>query len=275
MSSDSTLAEDQRWLVALDVDGTLLTHRGDVAPEVITAVKAASDRGHEVMLATGRSLVETIPVLRQLNIWPEYVVCSNGAMLLKKDALADDGYAKHYIETFNPEKVLKLIKGHLPDGRYAVEDENGDYYFTEPLPGVDPTLLAHQVEFDGLLNLRATRVVVVSPDHDTEDFLQVVERIGLKQVSYSIGWAAWLDIAPEGVSKASGLEKVREALGFPRSRVFAAGDGNNDIQMIEWAAELGRGVAMGNAEPEIKAVANEICGNVQDLGLLEALNKLP
>lgn len=275
MSSVPQLAEDQRWLVALDVDGTLLTHRGDVALEVVTAVKAASDRGHEVMLATGRSLVETIPVLRQLNIWPEYVVCSNGAMLLKKDALADDGYVKHYIETFNPEKVLKLIKGHLPDGRYAVEDENGDYYFTEPLPGVDPNLLAHQVEFEGLLNLHATRVVVVSPDHDTEDFLQVVERIGLKQVSYSIGWAAWLDIAPEGVSKASGLEKVREALGFPRSRVFAAGDGNNDIQMIEWAAEMGRGVAMGNAEPEIKAIANEVCGNVQDLGLLEALNKLP
>lgn len=275
MSTVPLLADDQRWLVALDVDGTLLTHRGDVAPEVVAAVQAAAARGHEVMLATGRSLVETIPVLRQLDIWPEYVVSSNGAMLLKRDPLGPDGYAKHYIETFNPEKVLKLIKGHLPDGCYAVEDENGNYYFTEPIPGVDPNLLAHQVDFEGLLNLNATRVVVVSPDHDTEDFLQVVERIGLKQVSYSIGWAAWLDIAPEGVSKASGLEKVREALGFPRSRVFAAGDGNNDIDMLIWASESGRGVAMGNAEPEVKAVANEICGNVQDLGLLEALNKLP
>ena len=271
----SVVAPEDRWLVALDVDGTLLTHRGDVAPEVVDAVRAAAQRGHEVMLATGRSLVETIPVLRQLDIWPEYVVCSNGAMLLKRDALADDGYVKHYIETFNPEKVLKLIKGHLPDGKYAVEDEHGNYYYTEPLPGVDPILLARQVDFEGLLELQATRVVVVSPDHDTEDFLQVVERIGLKQVSYSIGWAAWLDIAPEGVSKASALEKVREALDFPRSRLFAAGDGNNDIQMIEWAAELGRGIAMGNAEPEIKAVANEVCGNVQDLGLIEALNKLP
>lgn len=275
MSAVPQVAPEDRWLVALDVDGTLLTHRGDVAPEVVDAVRAAAARGHEVMLATGRSLVETIPVLRQLDIWPEYVVSSNGAMLLKRDPLADDGYVKHFVETFNPEKVLKLIKGHLPEGCYAVEDEDGNYYYTEPIPGVDPNLLAHQVDFDGLLNLNATRVVVVSPDHDTEDFLQVVERIGLKQVSYTIGWAAWLDIAPEGVSKASALEKVREALGFPRSRIFAAGDGNNDIQMIEWAAELGRGVAMGNAEPEVKEVANEVCGNVQDLGLLEALNKLP
>lgn len=269
------VAPEDRWLVALDVDGTLLTHRGDVAPEVVDAVRATAARGHEVMLATGRALVETIPVLRQLDIWPEYVVCSNGAMLLKRDPLADDGYVKHHVETFRPGDVLNLVKGHLPEGMYAVEDEFGDYYFTEPIPGVDHNLLAHQVKFEELLNLRATRVVVVSPDHETEDFLQVVERIGLKQVSYSIGWAAWLDIAPEGVSKASALEKVREALGFPRSRLFAAGDGNNDIQMLEWAAEMGRGVAMGNAEPEIKAVANEVCGQVHELGLLEALGKLP
>ena len=271
----SQVAAEDRWLVALDVDGTLLTHRGEVAQEVIDAVHAAAARGHEVMLATGRSRVETIPILRQLDIWPEYVVCSNGAMLLKRDALADDGYAKHHVEIFNPEKVLKLIKGHLPEGRYAVEDEMGEYYYTEPLPGVDSSLVAHQVEFEELLHLPATRVVVVSPDHDTEDFLSIVERIGLQQVSYAIGWASWLDIAPEGVSKASALEKVRQALGFHRSRLFAAGDGNNDLQMIEWAAELGRGVAMGNAEPEIKAIASEICGDVQDLGLLEALNKLP
>lgn len=275
MTQIEPVSSEDRWLVALDVDGTLLTHRGDVAPEVIQTVRDVAARGHEVMLATGRSRVETIPVLRQLNIWPEYVVCSNGAMLLKKDALADDGYAQHHIETFHPERVLKLIKDHLPEGRYAVEDEFGDYYFTEPLPGVDDSLMAHQVDFDGLLNLRATRVVVVSPDHATEDFLAVVERIGLQRVSYSIGWAAWLDIAPEGVSKASALEMVRESLGFHRSRLFAAGDGNNDIQMLEWAAQMGRGVAMGNAEDDIKAVANEVCGNVEDLGLLEALNKLP
>lgn len=275
MTKIEPVNSEDRWLVALDVDGTLLTHRGDVAPEVIQTVRDVAARGHEVMLATGRSRVETIPVLRQLNIWPEYVVCSNGAMLLKKDALADDGYAQHHIETFNPERVLKLIKDHLPEGRYAVEDEFGDYYFTEPLPGVDDSLMAHQVDFEGLLNLRATRVVVVSPDHATEDFLAVVERIGLQRVSYSIGWAAWLDIAPEGVSKASALEMVRESLGFHRSRLFAAGDGNNDIQMLEWAAQMGRGVAMGNAEDDIKAVANEVCGNVEDLGLLEALKKLP
>jgi Cof subfamily protein (haloacid dehalogenase superfamily) len=275
MSTVTQVPEDERWLVALDVDGTLLTHRGEVAPEVAAEVNAVAARGHEVMIATGRSLVETIPVLRQLDIWPQYVVCSNGAMLLKRDPLAENGYVTHRVETFNPERALRLIKEHLPEGKYAVEDEYGNYFYTEPIPGVDPTLLSHKVKFEDMLSLNATRVVVVSPDHDTEEFLSVVNRIGLQRVTYAIGWAAWLDVAPEGVSKASALEQVREALGFPRARIFAAGDGNNDIQMLTWAAEMGRGVAMGNADQDVKDAASEVCGTVTELGLLDALKTLP
>lgn len=270
-----TIPEDERWLVALDIDGTLLTHRGDVAPEVIVAVAEVAARGHEVMLATGRAIVETLPVLRDLNIWPEYLVCSNGAMVLKRDPLADGGYAKHKVETFRPGDVLSLVKEHLPAGKYAVEDELGDYYYTEPIPGVDPLITAHQVPFEGLFNLRATRVVVVSPDHETEEFLDIVQRIGLQHVSYAIGWASWLDIAPDGVTKASALENVRESLGIPRSRIFAAGDGNNDIDMLKWAGELGRAVAMGNAEDDVKAVATEVTDSVDNLGIVKALSTLP
>ena len=268
-------AGDERWLVALDIDGTLLTHRGEVHPEVTAAVRAAAERGHEVMLATGRSWAETRGVLNDLALWPEFVVCSNGAVLMKRDALASDGYARHHVKTFHPEQVLQLIREHLPAGCYAVEDEQGDYYYTEPLPGVDANSMHHQVAFEKLLTLRATRVVVVSPDHDAEEFLKVVERIGLQRVSYAIGWAAWLDIAPEGVSKASALEGVRESLGVPRQRLFAVGDGDNDIQMLTWAGEMGRGVAMGNATDDVKAYATEVTGSVDENGLVSALALLP
>ena len=270
-----TETEAQRWLVALDIDGTLMTHRGQVQPGVVEGVRAVAERDHEVMLATGRSWTDTHPVLVDLNVWPEYVVCSNGAVLMKRDALADNGYARHQVKTFNPAQALKLIRDHLPAGCYAVEDEKGDYYYTEPLPGVDPSSLHYKVEFEHLLTLNATRVVVVSPDHDAEEFLKVVERVGLQRVTYAIGWAAWLDIAPEGVSKATALEAVRESLGFPRSHLFAAGDGDNDVQMLQWAGELGRGVAMGNASDYVKSHATEVTGSVDDNGIVTALAQLP
>lgn len=270
-----TLANDQRWLVALDVDGTLLTDRGAIDPIVVESVKAASSRGHEVMIATGRSIIDTIPVLRDLDIWPEYVVTSNGAVILKRDPLADSGYSKHRIETFKPRAVLEMVKTHLPVGRYAVEDEFGDYYFTEAFPGIDHSVLAHKVEFEKLLDLQATRVVVVSPDHEMENFFKVVEQVGLQRVSYSVGWTAWLDISPEGVNKSTALEQVREWLEFPLSRVLAVGDGNNDMEMLEWAARLGRGIAMGNATEDVKAYANEVTADIADHGVAVALSQLP
>ena len=79
--------------------------------------------------------------------------------------------------------------------------------------------------------------------------------MGLHKVSYSIGWTAWLDIAPDGVNKATAMERVRHALGIPRAHVVAVGDGRNDIELLQWAGAEGRGVAMGQAPDEVKAAA--------------------
>ena len=76
--------------------------------------------------------------------------------------------------------------------------------------------------------------------------------MGLHQVSYAIGWTAWLDIAPDGVNKATALERVRGWLDVPLDRVIAVGDGRNDIDMFAWAGAAGRSVAMGQAPDEVR-----------------------
>ncbi len=120
--------------------------------------------------------------------------------------------------------------------------------------------------------MRATRVVVISPGHAIEDFLAVVERMGLHKVSYNVGWTAWLDIAPEGVNKSTGLEHVRRELGIPRDRVLVIGDGRNDIDMLQWAVEgEGFGIAMGQAPEEVLAVANERTSSDLEDGVAVAL----
>lgn len=267
--------EEERWLVALDIDGTLLTHRGDISDEVIDAVERVKAAGHEVMLATGRAMSDTVPVIEELGLTPEFIVCSNGAVVWKKDPTAEIGYREEYVETFDPASALLTIRPHLPNGKYAIEAANGDYYFTEPFPGVQSNHASHTVPFDDLLHRQATRVVVISPTHDIEDFLTAVEKMGLHRVTYAIGLTAWLDIAPEGVNKATGLEKVRQQVGIPRHRVFAAGDGRNDIDMLRWASESGRGVVMGDAPDEVRVAGNEFTGTAADLGVVAPLLKLP
>lgn len=260
-----------RWLIALDIDGTVLHEDGTLSDAVLNAVAHVRDLGHEVMLATGRSIAMTLPILERLGIEPEYVVCSNGAITLKRDRDATLGYRRFHVETFNPREVLSTIRENLASANYAVEDENGHYRYTGYFPDGALGAVAEKVEFDELLTDTATRVVVISPEHAIDDFLSVVERMGLHKVSYNVGWTAWLDIAPDGINKATALERVRELLGIPRSRVLAMGDGRNDIDMLAWASEEGRGVAMGQAPDEVRAVANETTGADLDDGAATVL----
>jgi len=247
----------ERLLIALDIDGTVLHEDGTLSDAVVEQVARVRDLGHEVMLATGRSVAMTLPILDRLSITPEYVVCSNGAITLKRDPDAPTGYRREFVETFNPAEVLTTIKASLGDAHYAVEDETGLYRFTGYFPDGTLGASSEKVEFDELLQHAATRVVVISPEHEIEDFLSVVERMGLHKVSYNVGWTAWLDIAPDGVNKSTALERVRDIHSIPRSRVIAVGDGRNDIDMLEWASVEGRGVSMGQAPDEVHAAGNE------------------
>lgn len=269
-----TLSVDERWLVALDIDGTIMHEDETLSPIVVEAIQATRDAGHEVTLATGRSWEHVLPVLHALEIEPEYVVAANGAIIMKRDPDRDEGYRRELVHTFDPMPVLRRIRESLPDGRFMVEDADGRRAYTAGMAEWNLNG-ASLVDFDGLGESEVTRVVCVSPEHTIDEFFKIVEAAGLHQVSYSIGWTAWLDIAPEGVNKGSALERVREWMGFPLARVFTAGDGRNDIEMFEWSGQSGRAVAMGQSPEDVIAVATEITQSVQDDGLASALRTLP
>ncbi|GAA3879505.1 HAD family hydrolase [Leifsonia kafniensis] len=265
---------DAPWLVALDIDGTTMHEDGTISDHVLAEIDRLDRAGHEVMLATGRSAAATLPVLTRLGITPRYLVCSNGAVTLAHDPSEPSGYRREWTESFDPTDVLTTMRSHLDNARFAVEDEQGHYRFTEVFP--DDTIGddSERVDFEELLVHPATRVVVISPDHQMEEFLAVVDRMGLHRVSYAIGWTAWLDIAPDGVNKSTALERVRLELDIPRSRILAVGDGRNDIDMLLWAGQEGRGVAMGQSPDDVIAVASEITAPVQGDGLAQVLATL-
>lgn len=263
----------EKWLVALDIDGTVIHEDETLTQAVVDAVGRTRDAGHLVTLATGRSWETTRPILEALGLEPEYVVCANGAITMKRDPDADGGYRRDLVETFDPGPVLERIRGGLPDGRFMVEDATGLRLYTS---GMQDWNLenAKEVAFEELAATPVTRVVVVSPGHEPDEFVALIDALGLHQVSYAIGWTAWLDIAPDGVNKGTALERVRGILEVPRERVFVAGDGRNDIEMFQWAGEAGRAVAMGQAPPEVKEVATEVTADVRSDGLVAALDSL-
>ena len=274
MTTKAKRSSAERWLVALDVDGTVMCEDGTIGDDVHAAIQRATERGHEVMIATGRSVAMTLPVIDRLGISPEFIVCSNGAITLRRDPDAPLGYTRDLVETFDPSEVLATVRANLRSANYAVEDEDGLSRYTGAFPDGALGAGSEKVEFDDLLKQRATRVVVISPEHGIEDFLEIVEEMGLHKVSYNVGWTAWLDIAPDGVNKSTALERVRGLLGVPRERVLAIGDGRNDIDMLLWAGESGRGVAMGQAPDEVKAASTELTATDLDGGVARVLENL-
>lgn len=267
----SAPARPDRLLIALDIDGTVMLEDGVITDVVIEQIRRVRDLGHEVMLSTGRSVSMTLPVLDRLGITPEYVVCSNGAITLKRDADAPAGYSREFVERFNPSAVLTTIRENLGDASYAVEDEHGFYRYVGHFPQSALGAATERVSFEELLVHEATRVVVISPEHAMDDFLSIVERMGLHKVSYNVGWTAWLDIAPDGVNKSTAMERVRVRLDVPLTRVVAVGDGRNDIEMLEWASVEGAGIAMGQAPDEVRDVASSVTGTDIDDGLAQYL----
>ena len=258
-------------LVALDVDGTLVDHDGHMSPGVREAAAAAVAAGHQLVIATGRSYGAALPILENLGITEGYCVCSNGGVTLRIDVSLPDGYEVMDRVVFDPKPALDALRLKLPTAKFALEDSNGDFLSTERFQDASFGVEAQAVDFERMRHAQAVRVVVFSTDSTAEQFGEAVRAIGLHGVTYSVGWTAWLDIAAEGVTTASALEKVRTALDIDRKYTLAMGDGRNDIEMLGWAA---RGVAMGQAPEEVLAAANEVTGTVYEDGAASVLRSL-
>lgn len=271
-------------MVALDIDGTLVDMQGRISPAVDAAARRIVEAGAHVVLATGRGLTATRPVAEHFDLPKPYLVCSNGAVVVRlhpeaggpppaeRDAEGIDNRGIEVIDlvTFDPAPVLRMLLARLPDALVAVEELGVGYRVNAPFPPGELTGRISVEPLEDLVNDPATRVILREPSIEAEQFLDVIDRVGLHGVSYYIGYTAWLDLAPDGVSKATGLAKVAERLGVRREDVLAIGDGDNDLEMLSWA---GRGVAMGNAASEVKEAADDVTARVEEDGVALELSR--
>jgi Cof subfamily protein (haloacid dehalogenase superfamily) len=261
-----------RWLIGLDIDGTLVHDDGYLSPAVAKEVRRVKELGHEVMIATGRSAPNAVPVVRDIGIEDGFLVSSNGAVTVELDLAHPKGFKISNVITFDPAVVISQLIENLPEAHFAVEDVDGSYRFHRPFPAHALGELNFETPLEDLIHKEVSRVVVLSPQHDVDEFLGLISELGLDSVSYAIGYTAWLDISPQGVSKASALEQQRVRLGIERSQVLVMGDGRNDIQMFEWAKSSGGlAFAMGQAPDEVKSAATNITASVSDDGVATVL----
>jgi HAD superfamily hydrolase (TIGR01484 family) len=264
-------------LVALDIDGTILkwvdgagmTHE-EVEPVVKDAVRRALDAGAHVVLASGRSPHGMTRVADLLDLHadgdePIWVVASNGAVLFRYPPLE-----VVHEETFDAAPAVAAVLEHHPSALVAVEERGVGYRVNRPFPEGELSGEMVLADVEDLVSLPVSRVIIRDPDATADDFVALAARLGLHGTDYVVGWTAWLDLSPVGVSKASGLARVAAELGVDQADVLAIGDGRNDIEMLRWA---GRGVAMGQAIEVVREAADAVTDTVYDEGAATEIDR--
>jgi HAD superfamily hydrolase (TIGR01484 family) len=263
--------------VALDIDGTLLKwvegsgqNYEQISPVLYDAVHAAVDSGAHIVLASGRSphgmdkIAELLDLPRggQDRLW---VVASNGAVIFRYPPIE-----VVHEETFDARRAVDLVLREHPDALVAVEERGVGYRVNRRFPQGELSGEMIETHLDDIVGKPVSRVIIRDPAASVEEFVAMAERLGLHGTDYVIGWTAWMDLSPVGVSKASGLEHVARRLGLSAQDTLAIGDGRNDIEMLRWAA---RGVAMGQAVPEVHAAADASTTTVHEDGAAVELRR--
>ena len=263
-------------LVALDIDGTLLKwvegggHTdAQVTPAVRDAVRRARAAGAHVVLSSGRSPHGMTPIADMLGLDdpadPVWVVASNGAVVFRYPPLDIV-----HEETFDAAPAVAAVLEEHPSALVAVEERGAGYRVSGAFPPGELSGEMIETPVEDLVAEPVSRVIIRDPSATADDFVALAERLGLHGTDYVVGWTAWMDLAPVGVSKASGLQHVCDAVGLSADDALAIGDGRNDLEMLAWAR---RGVAMGQAIEEVRAAADDVTGRVDEDGAATELGR--
>lgn len=268
---------DPHWrpkMLCLDLDGTLLAwlegsgqDNERVRAPVKEAIARALQAGAHVVLASGRSphamtrvaeLLDLPDLTRQVHGDRIWVVAANGAVVFRYPPVD-----VVHEETFNAAPAVEAVLAHHPNARVAVEARGRGYLVNRPFSQGELAGRQHIRSLSQLVSTPVSRVIIRDPGATPEDFIELTDRLGLQGTEYVVGWTAWLDLAPAGVSKASGVQYVADRLGISPDDALAIGDGRNDLEMFGWA---GRSVAMGQAVDVVREAADFVTGPVFEDG---------
>ena len=255
--TNSTYREDVWYLtmdiklIALDMDGTLVNHEGEVSPENERAIQQAKEKGIHVLLSTGRSLTRARDISDQLGR-SSYLVTVNGGEIYDHDYQLVDSTP---LDT-------ELVK-HL----WKLKQEHDVYFWSTTKQGLFNSRNPFDQEIDAYNWLK------FGYDIKDDEVRQVILDELMKNEALEITNSSPtnIEINPAGVNKAAALVKVCKWLDLSMDQVMAVGDSMNDIAMIR---EAGLGVAMGNAQEEVKQAANWVTGINTDHGVAQAIDRI-
>lgn len=278
------MLDDRYRMIAIDLDGTLLSPQGTVTERARAAIHKALKAGLLICFATGRNYTESRTVLDAVDHYAS-AVFAGGAMVI------DTGHQvtlhRMLMESALAAGVCQVLQDHghaalaLQDTAHA----GVDYLISAEIDVNESTrrwMELTRATWRRVENLgqhpheHTVRVGIVAETEDIEAVRRTLvekfaERIFLQSIFVPAQRVQVLEVFDPSVNKWEGVLHVARRHGILPGQIVAIGDDVNDIHMI---ANAGLGVAMGNARDEIKAIAGRVIGSNHDEGLADFLEEL-
>ena len=242
----------EKYLIALDMDGTLLNDKKEICKKTKEYLKQLQKDGHIVVIASGRPIRAIKKYYDELELTSP-LVCYNGANII-----APNSSDFKEIRFSFPKEIVKKIYHDLKDKYienvmcetneklWLVQDDNilSDFFWLDDMELIKGNII------DNLNENPMTMIIKsISTDYNEEIIKSVKKHKDLNIRFWSGSYNSYSEIYFNYVSKASGLKQIAERYNIPTENIIAIGDAQNDIEMFNLA---GISIAMQNADEDTK-----------------------
>jgi Cof subfamily protein (haloacid dehalogenase superfamily) len=258
-------------LVALDLDGTVMGHDLVIAPAVREAVAEAQAAGVHVTIATGRMFFAALPYAQQLGITTP-IICYQGGMV--RDPVSRE--ILHHI-LMPGEAAADAFSALAEADIFTIAYIDERLYITERRPELEAYLAYHPEGVEVVVlpelarvlpEMPPTKLLFMADPPVVERELARMAALAGDRLSVVRSHALFGELTAPGISKGAALAMLAADLGVTREESVAIGDQENDLPMIEWA---GLGLAMGNAIPAVRTLAQAVVPTVEEAGAAYAI----
>ncbi|MBM7702606.1 Cof-type HAD-IIB family hydrolase [Metabacillus iocasae] len=254
-------------LIALDLDGTLLTDTKIISPRTKKVIEKAKQQGHIVMIATGRPYRSSSMYYTELQLNTP-IVNFNGALVHHPQQQSWGVYhnplqrqtAHHIVEAMDSYNVNNILAEVMDDIYLHYEDRKLIDVISLGNPKLQTGDLRHTLNYD------PTSILIHADEAHVDEIRSHLSSVHAEVIEHRRWGAPWhvVEIVRKGLNKAVGLKRVADHYNIPQDRVIAFGDEDNDLEMIEYA---GHGIAMANGISALKTIANDITLSNEEDGI--------
>ena len=284
--------------IITDLDGTLLTKKRELSNETRRALIKAQEQGYRLILASSRSYFMMEEIIKELQLakYDGYAVCMNGMEVVRvqtqkvyRQADIKPWAVQDYLRLAKREGIIAVFESHRGMQLYmpiqykiltpvftflSAKKKWADFRKINLTVYADFRFSREQnitrISTENQINYPVRKLGLMHFQPGIERFHKIInQELGDELQAIQIS-RLWLDVMPKGVTKASGVDLIRDQLGYGLEKMIAFGDAENDIDMIK-NAKLG--IAMGNAMDIIKEIAKDITRSNQQNGIAHALRK--